>query len=189
MLTIVLALACTGSDADPPSGEGTGAFTEDSGSTGDPTDAETTVCREGELQHVAAVGSYEQQPLFDGQTVVLTQGPQGGYHVDMNGVVSPVPDVGVVVAAELRLDDGTQVAFTDGAQVAFEDWADCEGAYVQARMFWNSSLDAATLCSFVGREATMDQTLEDLATGRMVSGSYAVSFDVALFHGTCADLL
>ncbi len=185
-MLLLLALACSGSDPDPPV-DTTDTVDSDTGSVMD--SVQDDVCLQGDLLHVPTVGSYEQEPLTDGMTLVLLQGAQGGYHVDMNGRIEPVPEVGVVIAAELLLDDGTQLAFTDGAQAAYTTWTDCVGLYGQARMFWNSELDATTLCGFVGRPATMTQTVEDLGTERAVSGVFDVVFDVALFNGTCADLL
>jgi len=185
-MLLFLALACSGSEADPPVGT-KDTVDSDTGSVMD--SVQDDVCLEGDLVHVPTVGSYEQEPLVDGMTLVLLQGPQGGYHIDMNGRIEPVPEVGVVVEAELLLDDGTQVAFTDGAQAAYTTWTDCVGVYGQARMFWNSELDATALCGFVGQPATMAQTVEDLGSGRVVSHQFDVVFDVALFNGTCADLL
>ncbi len=190
-----LALACSGSDGGDPDGStdaatDTPSITETgAGDTGTPTGSTTgDPCEVGELIHVPTVGSNEEVPLEDGLTLVLQQGPQGGYHIDMNGSLEPVPDVGVVVLAEVLLDDGTQIAFADGAQAAFLTWSDCRGVYTKARMFWNSELDAPELCDFAGRAATMTQTVEDLATGRTVSASFDVVFDVVLFDRTCDDV-
>jgi hypothetical protein len=181
-MILILALACSGSEADPPTGS------TPSGSDSGVVDSVEALCSRGDLAHDPTVGSYEQVALADGLTLVLQQGPQGGYHVDMNGRVEPVPDVGVVVVAELLLEDGTQVAYTDGSQAAFSTWDDCVGVYEQARMFWNAQLDAATLCSFVGLPATLTQTVEDLGSDRTISASFDVVFDVVLFNGTCADV-
>lgn len=199
MLAVLLIFACSG-DAGPapdPSGDsgslsvGASGITGSTGSTGDtgggsPTDP----CREGELQFAPGVGSYDVFPLQAGDVLTIIQGPQGGYHVDFAGVVSPVPDVGIILRPLLTLDDGVIVAGEDDViQAGFfrYDEPTCTGEFSGTRMFVLS--DASALCALVGRDATVSLQLEDF-DGRSASTELAVTLDVDLIDPyTCATIL
>jgi hypothetical protein len=178
---LLYALACSGSDGDDgtPSATPT-ADTADSATAPDP-------CEDGDLQFVPSIGTYDLAPLFDGGPLVIQQGAQGGYHVDVGGSLGPVPDFGALVIGTLTLD-GLVLASTEGAQVAYSDWAECQAGFQGARIFMDSTLSGPTLCGFVGQQATFDLRVEDLVTERAYVASYIVLLELVLSSGSCESL-
>lgn len=171
-------IACSGSD---DAGSTPSTSTADTGPTPE------AVCLEGELSLAPFLGSYGLTPLVEDGDLLMQQGPQGGYHVDVSGVISPIPSTGVVVRGTLTVDgDGTVVAATDGVQVAFVRWEACEGEFQGARVFLDVALDAEILCGFVGEPATFELEVEDLVTGRSVAQTFGVTLDLALANGDCS---
>jgi len=187
-------LACAGGDPapsspSPDSATDTAADTAPTAATGADSTAPLDPCEQGELQLEPGVGPYQVTPVGDGDVLVIIQGPQGGYHVDVAGIASPVTDLGLIVRPTLALDDGTPVAGEgDEIQVGFSvyDEAECRGSFADARMFVLS--DAASLCAIAGRSATYRVEVESF-DGRSVSASRDVVLDVDLLDPyTCETL-
>ena len=177
----------TGLDTGLDTGHGTGtsrptAATADTGELPDP-------CAEGELAYQPGVGPYVVYPVADGDDLTVVQGPQGGYHVDVAGVVAPVTDMGLIVRPLLSLADGTIVAGEgDVIQVGFGvyDPPTCEGSFADARMFVLS--DAASLCAIDGRPAVYRVEVETF-DGRSTVVERAVTLRIDLLDPyTCDDL-
>jgi len=168
----------------------TTADTHTASETAGPTaDTAPDPCSVGPLSLVPGVGPYTVYPVADDDTLVIIQGPQGGYHVDVAGIVEPVTDFGAIVRPLLTLDDDTIVAGDgDVIQVGFSvyDADACRGQFADARMFVLS--DAQSLCAIAGRTATYEVTVETF-DGRTTTEARTVVLEIDLLDPYTCDTL
>jgi hypothetical protein len=198
-LAIALAASCTpdadrsdgsGADVDPPGGTDTGP--------------DAIACEDRPLTLAAATGVAGAVPLADGDTVTMTYGPQGGWHLWSAGLVGgPVSEtvdddpatprrpvqIAVTVVAVLtgqQLSGAAAVGTIDIGQpgAGSYDPAACAGQFYG---FLGKILDASSgvtpptgrtyqdmICGLEGQELELTIALTDLGTGAVATDTVTV---------------
>ena len=172
LLTLVIACgACDAGPTDAPTDRSTDAtdatdatdVTDDTDATDVATgDTSTTPCPAPSFELGTAFD--EHAPLLPGGQVVLVHGIQGGWHVNVSGLVVGIDDAQVQITGAVVLSDGRQLAGEQGAFVVplalTEDG--CGGTFVGARLFVDdlelpAEFDSyqAFICSLVGAGLTV----------------------------------
>lgn len=131
-----------------------------------------------------AVGTGEQAPvLLDaGDPVRLVHGPQGGWHVEVAGVITHTgPEIAVSPTLTVP-DSGLQLA---GAQqptfLALDgyDLQTCSGRFAGVRAYLDDplpegSIDQALICELHGQSLQLSVSAEDLASGAVATAQVTV---------------
>lgn len=154
----VLLVACAPEDATTDGANG--------GPTNETTSEvfDTHACAHGELTVALGTGITEYQPLDPGDEVMMVDGPQSGWHMDVAGLLIDAPEVVQVDVAVF--DAQGQVWFGDQAtnRIALVGWDDsaCEGSFYGVRAMSVPQLDIDTVCALAGQPATVEVTVTDL---------------------------
>jgi hypothetical protein len=156
--TLVFALsACSG---DEP--------TDDTNVTGDDDDG-ATGCAAGGMSVSAGTGAAAVEPLTDGGRVVMVHGPQGGWHIDVAGVVDNTEEA-VSIAAIFTDAGGMPVAGVDQLPVrlALVGWSadGCSGEFYGQRIFLDDvteNVTQADICDLDGQPLTLELTVTALS--------------------------
>lgn len=125
-----------------------------------------------EPQVVLGTGLQPVVPLEEGAELLLVHGPQGGWHVDVGGLVT-IPTLEVAVNATLVLD-GRQLAGDQSplyTVLAAYDDATCDGEFYEVRAYVDDEL--ATLpggtdvlldyiCPLGGQRVTLTVEVSDI---------------------------
>jgi len=177
-LVALVAMACT-----EPLVEGPAGSPLDTGPTA-PAPPDIPVadypCATGALALELGTGVTAFAPLTPGEGVVMVDGPQTGWHVDVGGSLVGAPQL-VEIDAVLYGDDGT-LLFGDQAPVrtALVGWGEdaCEGSFYGLRSMSGPSLDLEQVCALEGRSGTLVVTVTDLQAQPPVSvtGELTIAF-------------
>lgn len=124
-------------------------------------------------------GESSFRPLTDGADVVIVHGPQGGWHVDVAGVVGHARQT-VAVRPRLVLEaDGTQLAGDQQDEyVALADYdvGACTGRFWGRRAFVDDvqGTDQAFICELEGAVATLSVEVRDPQDERLATDEIRV---------------
>jgi hypothetical protein len=149
------------------------------------TDGTTASCTDDPLTLELGTGELVFEALVEGGDVQMVHGPQGGWHVDVAGLVggssqevSILPSLVIPGQGDLQVAGDQQPEFV--ALASYDD-ATCAGEYFGVRAFLD---DVATppggltyqefICSLAGA-ATLEVTVEDIANGDSVTESIGVT--------------
>jgi hypothetical protein len=170
LLLPIMAIACSGSD-DTDATDGSGddddvVGDDDDDTPGDDDDDDDVVytgCLAGGIAVEPGTGVEEYVPLNAGDDVVMVHGPQGGWHIDVGGLVTNTEQLVSIDAVFVDTDSGVQVA---GEQTevrqALVDWdaSGCTGEFYSVRVFvddFEDNVGQADICALEG--ASLDMTL------------------------------
>ena len=122
-------------------------------------------------------GDQDHHPLVPGGEVELVFGGQGGFHVDVSGVVQGLGEVVVVWVWVTRTDTGQTIARGSPLGTAMRlgayDPVTETGVFVGERAYLaNNSL--TWVCGLEGVDLEIKASVEDLADRRFQAGGWAV---------------
>lgn len=158
------------SDADTDTDTGTApSATGSTGGTGDTGDTAVDPCAVPAVQ--LGNGADAHLPLADGDEVIVVHGPQGGWHVEVSGLVTGTGATVGVLPALTRLSDGLKLAgYQQGAALALvpAETGACGGTFWGVRAYVDDALPAddpdAFICALAGERAILSALVTDLTT-------------------------
>lgn len=171
-MLLALLLACpseTTTDTTSPTGE-TDSPTADTdaptGSTADTTDTGSTgSCGQPTLE--IGTGAEAHTPLQDDDPVRLVSGDQGGWHIDISGLITNTTSIVSVLPTVTRVSDGLQIAGDQPpAFLALVGTQECEGtfhgvrAYIDDHVYSGEYVDF--ICTLGGEALELHVQIEDL---------------------------
>jgi len=121
-------------------------------------------------------GEFSHTPLTDGDDVVLVDGPQSGWHIDVSGTVSGLPLVVNVHTWGNRADDGTELVHNRPGtflQLAEYDDTTSSGLFAGER---STSNDQGILCSLEGVELELCTRVEQIDDPTVAAEDCAIVF-------------
>jgi len=188
LLLPLMAFACSGgSDKDDTDGTGddddvTGDDDDDVMGDDDDDDVVYTGCLADGLTVDPGTGVDAYVGLNDGDDVVMVHGPQGGWHIDVGGLVTNTDQLVSIDAKFIDTDTDTLVA---GDQVevrqALVGWDDvgCSGEFFGVRVFVDDLADTVTqddICDLEG--ANLEMTLTVIALESKPAATTVVTLPV-----------
>ena len=147
------------------------------GSDGEPTG--TGSCEDQPMDLVVGTGASAFEELADDDPVTIVHGPQGGWHVEVAGVVSNTgQEVGiqpriVVLVTDQQIAGEQQQTLT--ALSSYDD-ASCTGEFFNVDAFVDDvdGTNQTRICQLQDQPATLELTVEDFNTGQTVTESISV---------------
>lgn len=158
LLLPLIGIACSGSD---DSGTDTTAGDDDD-------DVVYTGCLAGGISVDPGTGPDAFVALSSGDEVTLVHGPQGGWHIDVAGMVSNTEELVQVDATFVDTSSGTLVAGDQtGVRQALVGWDDtgCSGTFYGVRTFVDdiaANVTQADICALEGAELELTLTVTAL---------------------------
>ncbi|HHO54514.1 MAG TPA: hypothetical protein ENK18_27495 [Deltaproteobacteria bacterium] len=125
-------------------------------------------------------GAEEHIPLSDDDTVVVVKGDQGGWHIDVSGLVGGTTGIISVLPTVTRISDGLQLAGDQPpTYLALVDTGACEGEFSGVRAFIDDPVLTGSyeefICTLGGEALELRVEIEDLkAPGSIASGTVRV---------------
>lgn len=122
-------------------------------------------------------GATAHVPLVEGGPVTLAHGPQGGWHVDVSGVVVGTGQTAALTPSLTRLTDGLTIAGDQPPTwLALIPLPTCGYEFYGVRAYVDDVVptDQAFICSLAGAPLELGLLVQDFQTGESWSASIEV---------------